>query len=187
MALHPYFSQAYDKLLLGNLESPGIVTLSGHGRPQDWDVKKAKGTVGATTKHNGSTVAQFVAEFHLAGYTGDEQGDDDFAKWDAFQDLVHSLTSGPRPKAVPVYHPDLARNNITTVTNGEIGGMRHDGMGGALVQIKFLEYIPPRPRRVSSPERSSSTVREGVTTLEADPNVVAKVELQGLQDQAGLT
>lgn len=137
-------SDEYDTIVLAGVRSPGVVTLSGHERKQDWDIQKPKGQDGGSTKRNGEPVAEFSATFHLVY---DPYLDiDDIADWDTFQDLIESSTNGATPVALDIYHPDLARNRITSVVNGGIGGMEHDGKGGQKVTVKFLEYRPPKKK-----------------------------------------
>lgn len=169
----------YDAIVLGTMRSPGVVRLSGHDRDEEWNIKKAKGTTSATTTHEGDPIGQFDAEFYLAddGY-GD--GPSDFDLWEDFQRLIESTTNGPKPVALPVYHPDLARNRYTDVVNGGIGGMVHDGKGGAKVKVKFLEYRPPKPKPPKKPGSGTGTrIQE-----KPDPNAKAKEQLAALLEQA---
>jgi hypothetical protein len=172
-------------IVLGTLRSPGVVTLSGHDRIKNWDVKKAKGQVGASSSLNGDDVGSFQASFYLAdGY--------DFEKWDEFQRLIESLTNGPAPVALPIYHPDLARNHFTEVSNAGVGGMTYDGRGGRTVVVKFLEYKPPRPKpsakAVAKPAGRTAAGGGGQfgppLPPKPDPNEDAKRELAELVAEA---
>ncbi len=169
-----------DYILLGTTQSPGVVVLSGHDRKKDWDVQGAKGQTGATTNLNGDPIGQFQAEFYLAD-------DEDFAAWESFQRLIESTTNGPKPVALPIYHPDLARNRFTEVVSGGVSGVLHDGRGGRIVQVTFLEYRPPKPKpaakAAAKPGQTYATTDEGRRTP-PDPNAEAKRELAGLVDEA---
>lgn len=172
-------SEMYDVIVLGTMRSPGVVRLSGHDRNEKWDIKEAKGTTSATTTLNGDPIGQFEATFYLAddGYDG---GPSDFDRWEDFQRLVESTTNGPKPIALPIFHPDLARNRITDVVNGGVGGMVHDGKGGATVKVKFLEYRPPKPKPPKKPGSGTGTrIQE-----KPDPNAEAKRQLAALFEQA---
>lgn len=183
--LHP---DAYSTIVLGTVRSPGVVTLAGHDREQSWDIAEAKDQQGASTKLNGAPIGQFQASFYLAADGSDDEGTDDFARWDAFQRLIESTTAGPTPVALPIYHPDLARNGFTEVVSGGVGGMVHDGRGGATVQVKFLEYRPPKPKPVkrAAPKPGASTANAGARTgvVKPDPNKRAKDELAALLEEA---
>ena len=179
-------ADALDYIVLGGQRSPGVVTLRGHDRFIAWDIQKAEGEEGAVTKRKPDAPGSFEAEFYLAGDSLDEQGRTDFAQWDKFEAIVRSMADGPAPKALPIYHPDLARNGFTEVTSGGIGGLRYDSRGGALVIVKFQEYKPPKPKRLrrATPKAGVGAV-VGTVTLEApDPNAAAKAELSALLDQA---
>lgn len=176
--------ELFSAILLGDAWSPGVVTLSGHNREENWDIQSAKGSEGSSTKLNGRPVGQFQASFFLADQ-------DDVYAWHEFQRLIESTTSGPSPFALPIFHPDLAANGFTDVTNGGVGGLVWDSQGGATVQVKFLEYRPPAPKpaKKATPKSSSSTARasdeNGYGVREKpDPNADAKRELAALVEEA---
>lgn len=182
----PYdLDEDLSSIVLGTVRSPGKVTLSGHDRDKAWDIKGAKGQVGASSSLNGDPVGQFVATFQLADDNID--GLTDFDLWEDFQRLIESTTNGPTPVALPIYHPDLARNRFTEVTNGGIGGMIHDGKGGATVKVKFLEYRPPKPKKPAAAKAKPYGETEGdigTGRRVEDPNAAAKRELARLTEEA---
>ena len=96
-------------ILLSTFRSPGVVKLAGHDRPKRWTVKSAKGSTGASMTLEGDDPASFTATFFLSDDRTDG-GRSQFDEWDAFQRLIESTTSVPKPFALPIYHPDLARN-----------------------------------------------------------------------------
>lgn len=168
-------SDLYDAIVLGGTRSPGVVTLSGHDRVQQWDVKQADGSGGASTTYKGENVAQFEASFYLV--KDPVLGIDDFADWDAFAAVIRAtLPASGKPKAVDVYHPDLAANDIKAVCQASIGGMAHDGKGGATVKVKFIEYRPPKPKS-GSPKGAKSSNK-------SDPNADLKSQIDALSKQA---
>lgn len=181
---HHYVApEYYYRILLGYRWSPGVVTFTGHDREQDWDVQKAKGDEGASSKLNGLPVGGFQASFYLAD-------DDELFEWYAFRRLIESTTSGPEPFALPIFHPDLAINGYTDVSNGGIGGLLRDERGGCTVPVKFIEYRPPRPKppaKATSKGRgkkaASATPGQGEPE-EPDPNAAAKRELASLVEEA---
>jgi hypothetical protein len=178
------YDPEYSRIILGSVFSPGVVKLKGHNRFKNWDVKAAKGQAGATSTLGGDPVGRFEAEFFLAGDSRVDGDPTDFDDWEDFQKLIESMTNGPRPVSLPIYHPDLARNGFTEVSSGGVGGMIHDGRGGALITVKFLEYKPPKPK-VSAKAVAKPAVRQGTTVLvKPDPNAKAKAELEALLDQA---
>lgn len=161
----------YDAIVLAGTRSPGKVTLSGHDRVEKWDVKDADGQAGGTTTHNGKKIGEFTATFALV--KDPILGIDDFAAWDPFAELIESSVSGAQSKALDVYHPDLARNGYTSVVKRKMGGMVHDGKGGATVAVVFGEYSPKK-KKSSSPAGSKSADPAKAN----DPNAAAKAELE---------
>lgn len=181
-----------DFLILGNLHpSPGLLTLSGHDRVQNWDVQAAKGTTGASSQLGGAPIGRFKAAFYLAHDRFADDGTNDFDNWEDFQRLLESLISGPVPSAVPIYHPDLARNKFSEVTIASIGGMIHDGRGGASVTVEFIEYKPPKPKPAAGAKAkpAAPVAAAGAGTGKAkpyDPNAAAKAELAALVTLASI-
>ena len=110
------FPDLYASIVLGTARSPGVVTLTGHDREWSWDVQQAKGQTGASSALNGDSVGQFQASFYLASPA-------DQIAWPAFQRVLESAVMGPKPVALPIYHPDLAANRFTEVCVATIGGV----------------------------------------------------------------
>jgi len=176
------YPDLYRSIVLGLSKSPGVVTLSGHRRDQAWDVVAAKGQVGASSKLNGAGVGQFQASFYLA--TKEQQD-----AWPPFQRVIESLTDGPKPVAKSIYHPDLALNHYTEVSNASIGELIRDDRGGATVLAKFIEYLPPKPKAAKGATGAGGTAVPGGggspgTESEYDPNAERKRELDALLDEA---
>lgn len=173
-------------ITLGTMRSPGVVRLSGHGRKLNWDVKEAKGQTGASSSLNGRPLGEFDAEFTLAD-DGSTDGPTDFDLWEDFARLCWSTVNGPTPVALPIYHPDLARNLYTEVVLRHMGEMIHDGKGGAIVKVKFGEHAPPKPKPPAQakvkPAQTMATTDEGRRSP-PDPNAAAKQELASLLNEA---
>lgn len=157
----------YNVIFLNDVPSPGVVTLSGHDRNQKVDIKDGDGQGGATTTHKGEKVAQFTATFKLV--LDPVLGVDEFVEWDVFMAVIRPGMDGKT--ALPIYHPDLARNLITQVTVESVGGMQHDGKGGATIAVKFVEFKPPKPKSATPKPKN-------------DPNAAAKKEIENLLKEA---
>lgn len=185
MSATPYEQgEDLDFIVLGITPSPGRVTLSGHDRWKNWDVQKAKGQVGASSQLNGDDVGTFTATFYLAHDDLTDTETDDFARWNDFQRLIESMTNGPKPVAMPIYHPDLARNGFTEVSSGGVGGLVHDGKGGATVVVKFIEYKPPKPKPAAKAAAKPGSDGAGGKPAKPDPNAAAKAQLAALVAEA---
>ncbi len=176
--MNPYDNAAnYTSIVLGSTRSPGKVTLSGHDRTNKWDVKEPKGSTGATSVLNGEAVGSFEATFYLADAA-------EVDAWESFQRLIESTTSGPEPVALPVYHPDLARNRYTEVCNGGVGGLVYDRFGGATVKVKFQEHRPPKPKPAARATAAPNGTTGANATQPYDPNREARAELGRLLEEA---
>lgn len=163
----------YNVIVLGGVTSPGKVTLSGHDRKHEWDVKSGPSLKGATVTLKSTPPVEFTATFTL---TKDPTlGLDELTDWDAFQVVIDSCLAGAKPKALDIYHPDLARNHITSVVKASVGGMTYDGKGGGSVVVKFQEYLPPK--------KKGGSASSGKGPNQPDPNKDLKDELSSLTDQ----
>ncbi len=131
--------ELFDSIELAGVRSPGVVTLSGHDRKVNWDVKDGAGQTGASTTLKNMPLTEFTASFYLA----DEE---EIGQWPAFRELVYSTISGKKPKALDVYHPDLAVNKIKMIVLANMAGVVHDKKGGQTIAVKFQEYCPPKPK-----------------------------------------
>lgn len=172
------FPEMFSTVVYGGKRSPGTVTLTGHDRDVDWDVQKAKGQTGASSTLNGFPVGQFQATFYLATPA-------DQLAWPAFQRVLESSVSGPEPKALSIFHPDLAVNKFTEVSVSSIGGAARDDRGGVTVLVKFIEYRPPKPKpstTASSSASSAANAQDGQTR--PDPNAELKRELADVLEEA---
>lgn len=166
--------ELYEGIELAGVRSPGQVTLSGHDRAIGWDVKKGPGQTGATTNRTSEDPIEFVASFYLV--KDDGQGIDDFAAWESFLELARSTIAGATPKALDIYHPDLARNDIKSVVLAKVHGVVHDNVGGETHALSFLEYRPPK-KKGGAPKGSKS---KSPTGTGADPDAAALAEIERL-------
>jgi hypothetical protein len=177
---------AFDHISLAGSKSPGLVTLSGHGLAEKWDVKDANGQDGSSTTRKGKKLAAFKATFFL---TKDPAAAvDDFVAWDFFLPVLKSSTSGEVPVGLDIYHPDLAELEISSVVITKIGGKKHDGKGGATVDVEFLQYRPPKKKKATGPSGSKGTslTEKAITgggQPPPDPDKEMKDELAKLQKQ----
>lgn len=165
----------YNAITLGGVRSPGKVTITGHDRKVNWDVKAGAGQSGATTTLKDIPPAEVTLTFYLV--RDDATGVDDFSLWPDFDKLIRSTISGAKPKALDAYHPDLATNDIKSLVMSSIGGAVHDGKGGQTIVVKMLEYKPPKPK-TGSPNGSSSK-----KPAAPDPNAAANAQIAALTAQ----
>lgn len=169
-------AELYNYVVLGGVRSPGVVTLSGHDRKIDWDIKAATGQAGATMTRKGSSPIEFTASFYLVRDEG--IGVDNIFEWPDFAAKVQSTISGATPKALDIYQPDLAANGIKSVVMKSISGAKYDRKGGVTYDVQFIEYFPPKPSKGSP--KGSKTVGN---SKKIDPDQAALDELSRLTQQ----
>lgn len=172
--------EAYDHVILGGVRSPGqLRKITGHDRKIGWDIKKGPGQSGASMTRTSEDPVPFELEFFLASR-------EDFDAWPAFRGLIDSTVSGPVPKALDIYHPDLVENLITSVVKDTSFGTQHDGLGGQVKKIRLIEYKPAKAKG-GSPSGSSSKPKSKANPDPNDPNAAALAELARLTDEYART
>ncbi len=160
--------ELYNVLDFGVLKTPGVVTLSGHDRTIEWDIKAGAGQAGATTTLKAEKPAEFTASIYMTE-------EEEFGQWPAVRELLLSTVKPKtKGKALDVYHPDLAANGIKSVVLSSLGGVVHDKKGGQTITVKLLEYKPPKPVKVTP---------LGTTGRGADPNADLQKQLTDLTQQ----
>lgn len=133
----------WGRLRVGGAISPGQCRISGPGLVIGWDVANASASSGGVTTRINEPIKEFEAEFELTDEE-DELNISDFDRWDDFEKVLLSSSSRAKPKALPVYHPDLARVGITAAVLKSIGPVQLDGKGGGKIKVAFIEYKPPK-------------------------------------------
>jgi hypothetical protein len=169
----------YNSIVVGGVRSPGVVTLRGHKRSVAWDVKGGGAQDGASTTRKGKVPSRFTASFYLVD--DPVLGVNELIEWTVFSIVLRSTFEQTAAKALDIYHPDLADNGIKSVVVEEVGGLEHDGKGGANVTVAFLEYAPPKPKPASKPSGSKTG---SDPKKKPDPNAAAKAELAALLAEA---
>jgi len=181
-------AEVYSVIVLAGVTSPGHVTLSGAALKNRWEEKAGDGQDGDTSTLKGRANAHFTCTFEL--WDEPSRGIDHFAGWDAFLPMLHASTAVEPLAALDIYHPDLARLKIGAVQVEEIGQLKHDGIGGATVELKLLEFRPPKPKS-GTPGGSKSNGSAGAGAAGGaqggqapDPNADAKAEVDALVEEA---
>lgn len=175
--------ELYNKVRLAGVPSPGVVTLSGHKRNIDWDVKAGGAQDGASITRKGKAPSEFTATFYLVKDL--TIGLDEFLMWElGFLPVLKATFDGTLPQAVDIYHPDLALLDIKSVVVKSIGGLEYDGKGGARVSVTFLEYVPPKKKTAAKPKGSSTIAAKPGEATKPDPNAAAKATLDALLAEA---
>ncbi len=147
-------AQDYDVVKVDGIENPGIIApggITGFDRLTEWDVKKGKGTKGGT-----ATISQLPPA----------KGSIKFLLWDPFHfeawDTIYRARFKYDPtkkakNAVDIYHPALAKIDITSVVTEKIGPETPEGKGLWSITVDLLEYIPPPKVNISSTPNGSTS------------------------------
>lgn len=137
------FPALYDVVIVGGIVSPGVAKLSGFARAYEWDVKKGKGSAGATITAQGEAPAKGTITLSLWESGLGPNGRDHFAEWDTLRQLL-AQPSGKTVTAHDVFHPYLQDIGVTSIVVEELGSLEPKGGGLFDVSIKVLEYKPPK-------------------------------------------
>ena len=152
-ALDPLsFPQQWDVVVVaGNVSSPGLAKVSEFKRKHEFDVKKGKGTLGATVTFVGRPPATGSVKFYLWTPTH-------FQQWDIFRTYLKYDPTKKAVQAIDIYHPSLADIEVSSVVVESIGNFVHEGQQYYSITVELLEYFPPpKKSAVSTPTGSNNT------------------------------
>jgi hypothetical protein len=172
--------QAWDTIVVGGQDSPGLCHMEELHRPYGWDVKKGKGSDGATLTHTGRQLAKWKTRHHLWTVAH-------FLAWSLWsQALKYEPTKGQPVVALDVFHPALVAVDVSVAIVVNLGDPHHKGKGLYEAVVEWLEYRPPPPAKATATPTSAPDA--GLPDKPAVPpdvairqNVVAKLQLE---DQA---
>jgi hypothetical protein len=138
-----------DYIILDGVKSPGRATISGAGKPREWDIRKGYGYSGATVTFTGEGLSKFevLIELWLPKH---------FAEWNRFS--KHVLSKSPRrgvsgkSPSLKIEHPVLEMDplKITDVVIEDVSQFEQDDEGMWSCKIKFIQYRAPLPALASA-------------------------------------
>ncbi len=155
--------QAWDVINVGGKDNPGYCEVGEFKRENEWDIKKGKGTKGATMTFVGLPPAkgQIVFYLWLAQH---------FRDWEAFRKLFKYDPTKKTTSAIDIYHPSLADIDISSVVTEYITNIVHVGKQMYTVTVDLVEYSPPpKASAVSTPGGSKSTGGASIPGTPTDP------------------
>lgn len=137
--------QAWDRVRIGGVDSPGICTLSGFSRTSEFDVKKGKGSQGATLTFVQRPPTEGTIKFQL--WLAEH-----FDLWVPFRKTLKYTPTKKAITAIDIFHPSFADIDLHSVVCKDIGAIEHEGGGLYSISISLIEYFPPpKASAVSTP------------------------------------
>ena len=174
--------------LLGTT-SPGTIPrggVRGFKRETGWDIKKGKGTKGATLTLkdqppcHGSITLQLIGPGGFTSYSGQNQSTTasrDFLDWDFFVENVLSINPAIQQGlgGLAIYYPGFASIGLTAVVVAHYTGPEHVGRGLYHCVIDLIEYAPPPAVSIVQTPTSLKPDTNGPTPAPKpqDPRIVA--------------
>jgi hypothetical protein len=152
------YPQAWDVVEISGIPTPGIAQVPEWKRQHDFDVKKGKGTLGATVTFVQKPPAEGSIKFLL--WTPSH-----FAQWDAFLPYLKYDPTKKTVSAVDIWHPSLDAIDVHSVVTTKIGNPIHDGDGMWSISIDFLEYFPPSNKSAVSTPQGAAQSQPGAGAL----------------------
>lgn len=138
-ALVPPYDLMSDHFSVNNEQCPGKCVIHGAGTPREWDIRKGYGLSGATVVFMGNTVSRFDIDVTI--FT-----QQDFDAWSAFYGkYLQKPDQGKYPRAVGIYHPQLAVLGIGSMVVEDVTQFEQDDTGGWTCTIKCIEFKKPKP------------------------------------------
>jgi hypothetical protein len=142
-------ASAWHKFKLQGVDSPGTIPrggMRGFKRETGWDIKRGKGTRGATLTLKDQPPCEGTIALQLFE-------PDDFTAWDNFVGGVLSITpTAQRSDGLSIYHPALGSIGLTAVVVKYYTPPEHHGKGLYIATIELIEWsLPPPVSIVSTP------------------------------------
>lgn len=167
------YPDIWDKIFIGQVQSPGVCEVKGFKRPYKWDSKGGKGSQGATSTYVERPVSTGSVKFLL-------WEEAHFDEWQTFQALLEFDPTKKTVTAVDLYHPTPANNNINAVVTDEIGDLVHEGKGLYSITVEFREYAPPPKKNASGTPSGAKSTQSG-TTPGASPDPIADAQQEEIR------
>ena len=157
----PYWDQrdwqdAWDILVLGEDEWPGVWEISGAGVSRKIDIKKQAGTDGSTMTDEGYQPAQLTITGTI--WTKDQ--------WSELQRLIpkiHPRKPGGSRTPMEIYHPQSSLLGITQIYINKIGIPKKPSSGNGLLELSMsaVEWVPsPKPVKTGAGTGAAPTAAE---------------------------
>ena len=183
---------SWDVVILGTTPSPGFCKVKGFKRVHEFDIKKGKGTVGATVTFTQKPPVEGEITFYLWDNGSMGTGHNHFVEWEAFRPLLKYDPTKKTVQAIDLFYPSLADIDVSSVVTTNIGGIEPDGDNGMYsITVAFLEYFPPGKNSAVSTPNTSGTggpppVVPGTPPGTPPPTDPEQEEIAKLLAQAGM-
>ena len=156
-------NQEWDTLILGGEVFPGVATISGSGLKRKIDIKKPKGSDGASLKDEGYEPAKLAVELLIHR----------IADWDLLQALLPIIN--PRKKGgvrspLSITHPVTRSLGINSIYVDSIPVFEHDKRN-QWIKFRFtaIEWFPgPKPVKKGAGSKGSNKADEQKTDEAAE-------------------
>jgi hypothetical protein len=163
---------AWNTVQLGDVVLPGVCMVSGFDAGQDVDVKKQKGSDGATLEDNGKDPAEGKIEILITE-----------ALWPAWQKIIpriHPRAPGASRAPREIIHPKPNILGIRDVYVKKIGIEGPTARGGMKIVLDVIEWFP-KPKAVKKAAGKPDTAAQdafGAGKYYEDPNKLANILAQ---------
>lgn len=136
MATNPLQNpRVFNKIILGNLESPGLCELkSGGDREMEIQISNFPGTTTKIANTKGENLIPLTYEFQL--WTNAH-----FQAWEPFVAMLNrARLAKPRPEVLSIVDPRLESNNVKAVTVTGISALKKLSSTKFAYEVKLLEF-----------------------------------------------
>lgn len=163
--------QFWDTISAAGVFWSGLAKVSGFVRENDFDVKNAPGTEGATSTYRGNKLAE--GKIVLYVWTSEH--------WAALVDFLPLFRFDPSAKsgqAIDIWHPsfDVLDPPLRAMVVKKIGVPERSKDGDSLytVTIECLEYRPPKKKNATSTPKGSKDTAKGTADKIAEASAEDK-------------
>jgi hypothetical protein len=170
--------ELYRRCKIGGIDNPGVIA---RGFPSDfdiisdYDVKKGKGSSGATITDDGDPPQtgkiKFLLWRHGQGDTGqpDPNVPDDFDDWDKYLKMLRAARRNKQ--ALDIVHPIINQCEVSSVVFKRIGQLTEEGSNGLWsVTLECLKWVPQPTADGGTPAGSRDKNPDDPNAQPTDPS-----------------
>lgn len=153
------------RCVLGVTPTPGRCEID-CPRENGWDIKSGKGADGGTCTNNGRPP---IKDIKATFYAWEPEH---FEEWDAILPLLkYQPTKGLPVVALNIYHPALAKLDVTAVVVTKLTAWKETEPGEWSFEVTFAEFRPPPPISAVATPGQAGALPDGAGST-PDPRVV---------------
>ncbi len=161
--------QGCDTVTIGGVVSPGLAKINEFKTKREFDIKKGKGTFGATITFVGRPPSTGSITFYLWEAAH-------FDAWSTFRDQFKFDPTKKAIQAIDIFHPSLSEIDMNSFVCEGISAWKHEGKGLYSIDVDLLEYFPPPAKNATGTPSGSKSDGKGTSKTGKSDDPIADAQ-----------